>query len=160
MSTDTVLGIVLGGGLALCCAVLYCRRRRRGFLSFSSLTSVDEEDVRFQRRLEAATAGAFEGGGDDAELELTAKEIQAIQSLELELREMRTRRAGAVAASASAAAVMAPLPPQAAAAARPSKPTAARAGSAAAAQAVEGGGKMAVAVAAEQSGTETTQLKK
>ena len=90
MSTGEAVGAVLGLAATACCCALLWRmraRRRAGLLPFSLAPGLDEEETRFQRRLEAATAGAFEAG-EDEELELTAQEVAAIQSLERELREL------------------------------------------------------------------------
>jgi hypothetical protein len=75
----------------LCCGIFCWRLRTRRRLPFFS-SGVDEEEARFQRRLEAATAGAFEVGAGDDELELTAAELLSIQSLEKELKELRAQK--------------------------------------------------------------------
>ena len=127
MSSDQLLGVFLGACATLCCGALIwkirARRRASGVLTFSIASGLDDDEVRFQRRLEAATASAFEVQ-DDAELELTAQEIAAIQTLERELRELKARKVGAAAAAGQAPTVMAALPaPQQAAA--PPRPAAA-----------------------------------
>jgi hypothetical protein len=66
----------------ICAAIcIRLRQRRRAALQHS----LDDEERRFQARLEAATSGVFSISGEDDELELTAHEIEQIQGLEREL---------------------------------------------------------------------------
>lgn len=76
-------GVILGVLFTLIglCIFLRLRQRRRAALRHT----LDDEERRFQARLEAATSGVFSISGEDDELELTAHEIEAIQGLEREL---------------------------------------------------------------------------
>jgi len=77
-------------GVATIAILCVCLRRRRRRLADSG--ELDPEERRFKQRLEHATASAFEVVEGDEDLELTVQEIEAIQTLEKELKESRLKR--------------------------------------------------------------------